>query len=768
MVLVHMSQNANRSRACLAGLLLTTLAMPPAALAESTAATGSNAGRPRVGLVLSGGGAKGGAHVGVLKVLEELNVPIDCIAGTSMGALVGAGYASGIPANELQTFVTTIDWKSVVGGLGQRDLQPIEDKRSGITYSNQLELGLRDGKVIMPPGLVKTAGIEDLLRSYVANARMQSSFDRLPIPYRAVATDMVTGEMVVINKGDLATAMRASMSIPGAFAPVVTDEHILSDGGLVRNIPVDVARELCGEVVIVVDLVEPAAKRENLQSATQLVGRSTDVMITANERLQLQTLTERDILISVPMGDIGTSDFERVPETIPLGEAATRAVADRLAALAVPRSEYVAWRERVTSSQAIDARVADVRFDGLARSNPEYLASRAEVRAGDRVDTQTISADAARMSAVHEMESVEYRLTGDPASPTLEWLPKEKRWGPNYLNFDFGMYASEGGDLAFILYGKHRRSWINALGGEWRNEIQLGYENLLATSLYQPLDAAQRFFVEPRAAAVRTWEDVYIDGERVARYRFSDIGGALDLGVNLGNHAQARAGYLFTRRDANRDTGSPVLPEATGNDGGAMVQFTWDSRDTPFNATRGVAGALEYIVADGSLGGDRDWQRIEAGLGIALPVRKDVVWVTMAGGSALGSDLPADRSFSLGGPSSFPGFELGELRSQEYWTVSGSYLWKLKDILSIRGQALYVGARLQAGQAYDRLDYANDALIFEDDELTYGGSLYLTGRTLIGPLTLGIGATSTDTWSLWIAVGRPVGHGTILEKGVFR
>ena len=185
----------------------------------------------------------------------------------------------GIPAAELQEFLLGIEWASVVGGLGQRDLEPIEQKRAGVTYSNDFELGLKDGRVIVPGGLVNTSGIEDLLRSYVARARMQSSFDRLPIPFRAVATDMVTGEMVVIDQGDLATAMRASMAIPGAFAPVSPTSYILADGGMVRNIPVDVARDLCADVVIVVNLVEPPAQREKLQSATQLMSRSMDVML---------------------------------------------------------------------------------------------------------------------------------------------------------------------------------------------------------------------------------------------------------------------------------------------------------------------------------------------------------------------------------------------------------------------------------------------------------------------------------------------------------
>jgi len=756
----------SRTTAVVAACLVTSIASaaPPDA---SPTSPGAERTRPRVGLVLAGGGAKGGAHVGVLKVLEQMHVPVDCIAGTSMGALVGGGYASGIPAAGLEAFVTGIDWKSVVGGVGRRDLQTVEQKRAGVTYSNDIEMGLKDRRVVLPGGIVNTSNIEDLLRSYVARARAQTDFDKLPIPYRAVATDMISGKMVVLDRGDLATAMRASMAIPGAFAPVETDQYILSDGGMVRNIPVDVARNLCADVVIVVNLVEEDVRRDRLRTATELVLRSSDVMIIANENQQLDSLTDKDVRIDVIMGDITTADFERVPETIPLGEKAARAAAEKLATLAVPENEYRAWRNSVTAGQNIEARVADVRYMGLKRVNPAYLEYRAEVHPGDTVDTAKISAEAQRTSALQEFESVSYTLVGDPAKPTLEWWPKEKQYGPNYLKFDLGLYGSEGGDLGFVVYGKHTRTWLNSLGAEWRNEVQLGYNNLLSTSLYQPLDVAQVFFVEPRAFWVRSWEDVFLDNERLATYRFSDSGGSVDLGANLSDDAQLRVGYLYTRRKALVDTGSPVLPEAERNDGGMSVTATFDSRDTAFNPTRGIAAALEYYYMDTGLGGDLDWQRVELGFGWALPVRHDVVWMTLAGGSDLGSDLPPDRTFALGGPGSFPGFELGELRVTDYWTASGSYLRKIKDTMSIRGQALYAGVRLEVGETSDRLE---DLALsdFDANDLIYGGSVYLTGRTKAGPLTIGVGTTSADSWSLWLAVGRPVGNGTILERGIFR
>src|SRR5882672_6889371 len=716
--------------------------------------------RPRIGLVLAGGGAKGGAHVGVLKVLEELHVPIDCIAGTSMGALVGGGYASGIPADELEKFVTTIDWKKVVGSQGRRQLEPIEQKREGATYSNDFELGITDSGITTPGGLLNTSAIEDLLRTYVASARLQPDFDHLPIPFRAVATDMVTGTMVVLDQGDLATAMRASMAIPGAFSPVVLDKTILSDGGLVRNIPIDVARNLCADIVIVVNLVEPAVDPARLRSATQLLGRTMDVMIEANETLQLQTLRPSDIRIDVEMGSITTSDFERVPDTIPLGEAAARAKADELKRYAVPDSQYVAWRKSVTVSQQIEARLADVRFEGLKRVNPDYLAQTERVKAGDVVDTAAISKEAQRMSALQDFDSVGYRLEGDSQSPTLTWLPREKNWGPNFLKLDLGVFASADGDLTFTIYGRHVRTWVNSLGAEWRNEVQIGGEALAATSFFQPLDAAHRFFVEPHLIYSRSLEDIFSDGERVARYQFKDLAALLDIGANVGRYAQARVGYVYDSRDVEVDIGSPLLPETSPVDAGISASFEFDSRDTAFSPTRGLAAALEYMRSDESLGSDREWERAELGVGVAVPLRRDVLWVTAAGGSRLGSDLPPDRAFALGGPGSFPGLELGEMRVGGYWTVGTSYLWKVKEVLPIRNLALYAGVRLVGGAVYDRIDSGRTGDI-------YGGSVFLTGRTQVGPLTVGLGATSTDSWSLWFSVGRPVGHGTILERGIF-
>ena len=716
--------------------------------------------RPRIGLVLAGGGAKGGAHVGVLKVLEELHVPIDCIAGTSMGALVGGGYASGQSAVEIEKFINGIAWEKVVGGAGRRALEPIEQKRLATEANTSLQLGFRDGAVITPSGLANSSAIDDLLRSYVARSRLVASFDKLPIPYRAVATDMITGDMVVLDHGDLANAMRASMAIPGAFSPVVGEGYILSDGGMVRNIPVDVARNTCADIVIVVNLVEPPPTAEKLAQATQLLSRSMDVMFEVNEKIQLNSLTERDIRIDVPMGDISTADFDRVPDTIPLGEAAALKVADRLAALAVGDVEYTAWRQKVNTSQEFETKVADVRIEGLDHVNPEYLKTIATIRPGDNANINNISEDAGRMSALRDLESVGYRLEGDPNAATLVWLPQEVSIGSNVVRPSMGLFADGGGDLKFVLGVQHVRTWLNDRGGQWRNNLQLGYESMLSTSLYQPFDVPQRFFVEPGLFGGRSVEDVYSDGDNIAVYHFVDYGGRVDLGWNISRSAQLRVGYGAVKREINLQTGTPLLPEGDFTDAGLMISARYDSRDAPSFATKGIAAAVEYRMADDSLGADRNWERVEAGFRTALPFGKNVMWLSLAGGADLGNDLPADRAFSLGGPRTLPAFSYDELRAREYWLAQASFLWKLVDLVPVKNQAIYGGFGMQAAGLYERVD------LVADDEI-YGLSAYLAGPTKFGTFTLGSGVTPDD-WSLWLQLSRPVGKGSILDDGLFR
>lgn len=743
------------------GLLTCTLAaaLTATAAAHDPRPARVSSARPRIGLVLAGGGARGGAHIGVLEVLEQLHVPIDCIAGTSMGALVGGGYAAGMPAREIEQFIRQVDWRAIVGGAGARPLEPVEQKRFSDT-SGPLEIGVRRGKLIAPSGLIATSRIEDVLRTYVARARSVPDFDRLPIPFRAVATDMVTGDMAVLERGDLALAMRASMAIPGVFAPVRSGRSVLSDGFVVRNLPVDVARATCADVVIAVNLVKPAPTPEQLIGIGRLISCSYDVMAEANERAQLQTLTARDVRIDVGVGDISPQDFERTPDTIALGRKAAQAMRAQLSRLSVSEEEYAAWRQRVTRQQNVRVRIAAVRFEGLKYVNPEYLRTLTRVRAGDTVDITAISRDAERMSALDELEGVDYRLSGDPNNPVLVWLPKEKTIGPDYLRPSAGLYAAGGGDLRFELDSQYVRRWLNSYGGQWRSQLQIGSTSLISTSFYQPLTIAQHYFAEPGLLAERSLEDLYNDYHRVAVYRFNDLGARFELGANLSNNAQLRMGYWADRRDTAIDTGIEALPTISATDAGVTAAAFYDSRDASSFASRGTAAEVKYVSSAADLGASRDWQQLQAAARKALRVGKTTLWLTAAGGTDLASTLPADRAFQLGGPQSFPGYAPGQVRARRYWTVQSHLLWHLADTLAVANHVLYTGLEIEAGRVYERVDPLPDTTL-------YGASAFIGGRTIIGTVTLGVGK-ATGAWAMWLTIGRPVGSGSIVDEPLFR
>jgi NTE family protein len=747
---------------CLSVLLALILVSAPTTAQQSASAPAPTS-RPRIGLVLAGGGAKGGAHIGVLKVLEEMHVPVDCIAGTSMGAVVGGGYAAGLSASELEQFLSSVDWKSVIGGVGDRQLEPAEQKRATGAAGLKVELAVKDRRISGPGGIIRSTSIESVLREYVAQARAVEKFDDLPIPYRAVATDMLSGTMVVLDHGDIATAMRASMAIPGAFAPVRTEQYMLSDGGMVRNIPVDVARNTCADVVIAVNLVKPVVTPDQLRGAVSLAARSMDVMIEANEAVQLQSLTDRDVRIDVEPGNIGFAEFERMPETVPLGEAAARKVAAQLAPLALPEGEYADWRRRVAMRQGIQTTVADVRFEGLKRINPEYLRSLTRIRPGDKVNGAMIGQDARRMGVLSDITTVDYDLEGDPANPVLVWRPIEDPFGPDYLRVGLGVYLGGSGDVGLLLALQHVRYWLNSLGGTWRNTVEIGTFALLDSNFYQPLNVRQSIFIQPDVFVSRSVEDVFNDNQQVATYLFVDRGVRFDAGANLSLNTQARLGYWIDRRNTEVYTGLNTFPTVSVTDAGPALTVSYDSRDATTFATGGMAAQANFLGSDGTLGGTRDWELVEAAVRKAVLLGNLRVWLTAAGGTEIGNDLPADRAFTLGGPESFPGYGIGELRARKYWVAGGNFLYPLTTFARLKEQNLYGGIGLQAGDLYDRVDPVPNGRV-------YSISAFFGGRTPIGTVTFGAGTAggTTHSWAIWLGFGRTVGHGSILDEDLFR
>ena len=310
------------------------LGLPGWTSAQSAATPAGLNDRPKIGLVLSGGGARGLAHVGVLKVLEDMQIPIDVIAGTSMGAIVGGLYASGMRAAELEVALRAVRWSEVFASRVERKLLSQRRKEEDFEISPLIELGLRDSALVAPTGAVSSRGLESLLRRFTLPVRAVADFDRLPIPFRAVATDMETGATVVLSQGDLALALRSSMSVPGLFAPTEVAQRVLGDGGLVNNLPVDVARAMGADVVIVVNIGTPLGSRDSLVSAVGLTSQMINILTEQNVQRSLATLGPADVLIAPVLGNLGSGDFEQAATLMALGEAGARGRSKRLAALA--------------------------------------------------------------------------------------------------------------------------------------------------------------------------------------------------------------------------------------------------------------------------------------------------------------------------------------------------------------------------------------------------------------------------------------------------
>jgi len=740
----------------IAALGLLVLAGPAWAAPELEPAV---TGQPRIGLVLGGGGARGGAHIGVLKVLDELRVPIDCIAGTSMGALIGATYAAGVPADVIEREVNAINWAAALGTEGQRELAPIHRKQAGITYSNNIQFGVWGGRLHGDSGFLPSQHVEEQLRLLIGQARDFSDFDELPIPFRAVATDLAAGRMTVLHAGDLVQAMRASMAVPGVFAPVVIDDQVLVDGGMMRNLPVDVARDLCADVVIAVALDTPLPQAADLRSPFTVAGRSIDAIIQANEREQLASLTDADVAIIVPLGDIGAAHFDRVPETIPLGAAAARKVGVALSRYALSEPEYRRWRAQIRPAEVAPVDVESIRFQPLQHASADYLATRLKTGAGDRVSHVDLERDMSSIFASGDFVRVDYRLRpGDEGGNVLDIDAVEKPGGTDFLRFDLGLAGSAGGDTLFALRADHRREWINTLGGQWRNALQLGQLSELETAFYQPMDVPQRYYIEPAVRLRRSLEDIFDDGDRLARYELLEGQARLDVGINLSNHARLHSGLRWGVAEFDLDIGeTPAFDLDRTRDVKWVLGALYDTRDAATLPTDGSYAQLEYSSSGRWLGGEQSYDQFEVVAGHSARWRGTVLLLAGGTGQTVRGDLPRYRDFRIGGVRSFPALERGELRGEGYWAGSATWLLKVADIQALFGQVFYAGVGLHAVRMTDRIDDIDDGVIL-------GAAFTFGARTPVGPLLFSLGAADNGSLGLHIALGRPIAEGSLLDR----
>jgi NTE family protein len=625
--------------------------------------------RPRVGLVLSGGGARGAAHVGVLKVLDEMRIPIDAIAGTSMGAVVGGLYASGMPMEDIEKLLRSVNWEDAFKDRPPREELGFRRKQDDREFLVRYALGVTDKGFVLPRGLVQGQKLEQVLRSASLPVAAVQSFDRLPIPFRAVATDLETGEAVVMDSGDLVTAMRASMSAPGVFAPVQRDGKLLVDGGITENLPVEIARAMKVDVLIVVDVSFPLYASEELTSPIEVTNQAFAILIRGRTRQQRALLGPNDIVIEPPLGRFPSADFTRVPQALGAGERGAREQTASLTKLALSPDDYVRY---LATRNPRDASLPTIEF---VRADPRSMEYDALVKAtmnnliGKPMDADLVRNRLSSLYALDRFESIDYNLIEEGGRAGLELDLKRKSWGPNYVRFGLNLEDNFEGTSRYNAALRFIATELNPLGAEWLTDIQIGDNPKLFTELYQPLSLASRYFIAP-SIDFEERSVFQLGGDRqdlLAEYRVRTLQGGLDVGREISNWGEVRFGM---RRGTGRSRvliGDPTLPVNEFDRGGYFARFSYDRLDSIFFPRHGQQFEFQWRGERENLGSEENLNAFDTSWLVARSFDRHTFIFWLEGGTTRDAEFARPENFySLGGFLNLSGLPPGYLAGPHY------------------------------------------------------------------------------------------------------
>lgn len=722
---------------------LVSLAAPALAQAPEVAA------RPKVGLVLSGGGARGGAHVGVLKVLHELHIPVDVVVGTSAGAIVGGAYASGMPLSELEREIATMRTATLFNDVSRADL-PVRHKADEYYNTIGPEVGIGPKGLALPKGVVAGVSLEALLRRLSARQRSER-FDGLPIRFRAVATDLATAEMVVLDQGSLSTALRASMALPAIVNPVELDGRLLVDGGISRNLPVDVARAAGADVIIAVNIGTPLQRRDELTSILHVSDQISRILTGVNTSKSLGELTAQDVLITPDLAAISSADFDKVGEAEKAGEAAARAASEQLRRFSVAQGLFASAEQRrtrtVTESMKIDA----VRVTGAHRVGVGRVRAALRLKVGDLFNPDTADGDLRRLYSSGEFESVNYFLSEQAGGgKVLTTDVGEKSWGPNFLRAGLGLSSDFNGDARFNLLLTHRLPGVNDLGGEWRNRLQVGRIDRIVSEFYQPFDVNDKWFGALQLEASREPFDLYAQGERIGRYQRSQSMAHADLGLNLGTDVELRVGVVRGHVRMRLDTG--VLPEGAVEPGsavaGATAHLRLDTLDSMRFPRNGYVAYLRYFHARAPEGQADGYGKLDVNLQAARAFGPHVFHAQFSNTRGTGrGPLPAYELSTLGGFLRLSGYRTGEFIGTN--PRLGRLLYTYRAAMPGILDGVHFGASTEFGRINNILDSVPARGTLRSN------ALFMGADTPVGPLYLGYGRAAGGNNAFYLYLGLP-------------
>jgi NTE family protein len=725
--------------------------------------------RPRICLVLSGGGARGIAHVGVLKVLEELKIPIDCIAGTSMGAVVGGLYASGMSAHDVETTMRSLDWQEAFRDAPPRRDLAFRRKQDDRNFLVRLPLGLKHAQILLPKGLIQGQKLQETLRQLTLPFDNTSDFDKLPTKFRAVATDLVTGDAVLLDKGDLAIAMRASISAPGVFAPVEYQGRLLVDGGLAENLPINVAREMNADILIVSDVSFPLQDRAQLDSALSISNQMLAILVRKDSDRQLKTLGTQDILIEPVLGRATSTDFSLGVNTIVQGEQAARRVMDKLAALRVDDETYGKYLARRAARGPGLPPIQFVRVDKQSKRYEKTIVAEMQPLVGKPLDPDQVGARITELYGLGNFETLDYSLAkqaataatagtgegssaGDADETGLEIHARRKSWGPNYVRFGLNLQDDFQGSSHYNAAARFLMTEINDFGAELLTDVQIGYDPKVVSEFYQPLDPLRTWFVAPSARIEVRDLPIYTNNEEVADFRDREAEADLDVGRNLGNWGEIRAGIHRTNGLTRVRFGDPTLVENQYNDGELFFKFSYDRLDNVHFPREGSTFSIQWDADRTDLGSDFVRDRVSADWLVAQSRgRNTLLWWSSAGttldGSVKRTALP--EFYSLGGFFNLSGLAQTSLIGPNYAITRAIYFRKI----GRGGEGFfefpaYIGMSLEVGNTWNQRRDIGFGSARKD------GSIFVAFDTFLGPLYLGSGYDTRGNSAYYLFLGR--------------
>ena len=704
------------------------------------------ADRPKIALVLSGGGARGGAHVGVLKVLEKNNIPIDMIVGTSMGSFVGGMYVLGMSPNEIETMLTTTEWTDYIRGDYDRTDTPMRKKNIDYIYQGRLGLGINaDNDLVLPTGVLKRQPMLLKFMELTQEVRDIDDFDKLDIPYRAVATNIKNGDAVVLKSGSLAKSIYASSSIPGGFQPINIDGVDLVDGGVSDNIPIQIARDMGADIIIAVDVSENFDKDLDVDSYFVVMGQLVNILMRKNANESISTLKDKDILLTPDLEGFGGLDADKYAQIIQRGVEITEKNLAKLKKFSLNDEEYEAYRlkHRKKYDEHLPS-IDEILIENATYLSDESIRRRIHQNVGEALDLDILRSDMLHIYNMMIFDSVDYKLKEIDGRNILTIITTPSWDNHGEIRFalgfedDFEGHSSYSFKLGYTMYG------LNSYGGEWKSDFEIGRYEKAYTEIFQPFDTKQRYYMRP-SLEYQAVTDVFplslIGNQELSSSR---MGSSFVLGAHVTTDYEFEIGVSLYKDKikflSTIDNIYKTIP--------IYAHINIDSLDNVNFPKIGIKAKLEWTKEMHSWGSDYDYEQVYLELEKPFSFYSNNITLFAKYGNTYQSDdiVRLSGVFPLGGMFNLSGYAPYSFLGDNLVFGILKYTYEIKDggFFGTLNAPLYAGFSLESGDAWGNK---------KDIDLKYSGTAYVAADTFMGPLYLAIGGSDEGETSVYLYLG---------------